>query len=174
MIIDLSQIQDRPKTYHLHLPEEWWKADLPNDQVQGLYRPVVASLTIERIGKRFIVNGDLNTVLMLQCDRCLQLFPKDLRGKFQLFLEPQTAPVETEEDIELAEDEMSIDLLPAQEVDLENIVKEQVYLSLPMKILCRDDCRGLCPTCGANLNEGLCNCHVRGGHPAFQVLKNLL
>ena len=174
MIIDLSQIQDKPKTYYLHLPEEWWKADVPNDQVQGLYEPVLASLTIERVGKRFMVNGELSTVLMLQCDRCLDLFPKDLKGKFQLFLELQSEPIETEEDIELAEDEMGIDLLPAQEVDLESIIKEQIYLSLPMKTLCREDCRGLCPTCGVNLNNEPCTCHIRTGHPAFQVLKNLL
>ncbi len=174
MIIDLSQIQDKPKTYHLHLAEDWWVSDVPHDQVQGLNGPVVATLTIERIGKRFMVRGNIVTVLMLQCDRCLGLYEKELKGKFQLFLEPVVESIEAEEDVQLGEEEMGIDLLPGHEVNLESIIKEQIYLSLPMKTLCKHDCMGLCPICGTDLNKQICTCHVRRGHPAFQVLKNLL
>jgi len=174
MIIDLSQIQEEPKTYHLHLPQEWWEPDVPKDQVQGLYEPVVARLTIEKIGRRFMVSGTITTVLMLQCDRCLELYGKQLKGKFQLFLEPMVESMDSEEDIELAEDQMGIDLLPKYQVDLERIIKEQIYLSLPMKTLCKEDCLGLCPVCGADLNKQKCSCYLSKGHPAFMELKKLL
>ena len=174
MIVDLSQIQQEPKTYHLNLPPDWWEPDVPNDQVQGLYGPVVARLTIERVGKRFLVSGTISTVLKLQCDRCLGLYSKGLEGKFQLFLEPMAGALESEEEVELVEDDMGIDLLPREEVDLEGIVKEQIYLSLPMKTLCKEDCLGLCPVCGTDLNQGQCTCHMSKGHPAFMELKKLL
>jgi len=174
MIVDLSQIQDEPKTYHLDLPPQWWEPDVPNDQVQGLDGPLVAHLTIERMGKRFLVKGTIRTVLKLQCDRCLGLYSKGLESGYQLLLEPMASVMDSEEEVELVEDDMGIDLLPSPEVDLEDIVKEQIYLSLPMKTLCKEDCLGLCPVCGIDLNQGKCTCHVSKGHPAFMKLKRLL
>ena len=174
MIIDLSQIQHEPKTFYLWLPEEWWEQDVPGDQIQGLYEPVDACLTIARLGKRFMVRGNLRTVLMLQCDRCMELFGRELEGEFHLFLEPVQKRQDEEEEVELAGQEMGIDLIPGEEVELEQIIKEQIYLSIPMKTLCKDDCLGLCPICGANRNIKKCSCHLTQGHPAFQELRKLL
>lgn len=174
MLVDLSQIQQEPKTYYLHLPEEWWLQDVPNDQIRGLYEPVYARLTIEKIGKRFMVRGELKTTLMLQCDRCLDLYARELTADFHLFLEPLSNERIMDEEVELADEEMGVDLVPGQIVELEHIIKEQIYLSIPMKTLCKEDCLGLCPTCGVNRNKEKCSCHVIQGHPAFQGLRKLL
>ena len=60
-----------------------------------------------------------------------------------------------------------------QTFDLDEVVREQIYFSLPMKSLCRKDCSGLCPLCGANLNMEECKCRKEKGHPGFSELKNL-
>ena len=80
---------------------------------------------------------------------------------------------ECQNEIELLEDDMSVDFITGNEICLDDIVREQIYLSLPMKCLCREDCLGLCTLCGTNLNIGKCNCEDKKGHPGFSKLKNI-
>ncbi|RLB15760.1 MAG: hypothetical protein DRG63_06355 [Deltaproteobacteria bacterium] len=173
MIVDLTEILEKPKQYRFGLPIEWWESDIPGDQIQGLDKPLEVRITIERIGSRFAVNGSLNTGLLLQCDRCLDIFHQDLTCEFQVYLESVPDDWEPDEEVELLEEEMGVDLIRGEEVELEDIIREQIYLSLPMKILCKEDCQGLCPVCGANRNRQPCCCQVVQGHPAFQKLKAL-
>ena len=74
---------------------------------------------------------------------------------------------------ELEEEDMEVDFEKGDEIDLREILREQIYLSLPAKLICHPDCRGLCPQCGINLNEGQCRCTETLGHPGFAKLKNL-
>ena len=78
-----------------------------------------------------------------------------------------------EDDIELAEEDLDVDFIRGDEIDLDEIIHEQVHLTIPMKSLCREDCLGLCPECGRNLNAGDCPCDRDQGHAAFLKLKNL-
>jgi uncharacterized protein len=66
---------------------------------------------------------------------------------------------------------MEVDFIKGDTIDLSDIVREQVYLSLPMRSICKESCRGLCPVCGANLNESSCLCRKPEGHPAFSKLR---
>ena len=69
---------------------------------------------------------------------------------------------------------MEVHFLRGEEVDLDEIIQEQVYLSLPIiRILCKENCQGLCPVCGNNLNKENCQCNREHGHPGFLKLKNL-
>jgi uncharacterized protein len=65
---------------------------------------------------------------------------------------------------------MRVDLVATDKVDVEDIIREQIYLSLPMKSLCRETCPGLCPVCGANLSDHKCGCQRETGHPGFAAL----
>ena len=76
-------------------------------------------------------------------------------------------------ELELSEEDMSVDFIMGDEIDLDEVVREQIYFSLPMKSLCREDCRGLCPVCGINLNKEECKCRREIGHPGFSELKKL-
>jgi uncharacterized protein len=83
-------------------------------------------------------------------------------------------PPDTEKsELELFEEDMSVDFIMGGEIDLDEAVREQIYFSLPMKSLCREDCSGLCTFCGANLNKEECKCRRDMGHPGFSELKNL-
>jgi uncharacterized protein len=91
---------------------------------------------------------------------------------FRLFLAPPPASTGPSE-VELLHEDLLTDFMTGEEVNLEEVVREQVYFSLPMKVLCNEQCAGLCPRCGANLNRGKCGCLSEGGHPAFSKLKLL-
>ena len=77
------------------------------------------------------------------------------------------------DDVELLEEDMGVGFIDGDEIDLNEVVREQVYLHVPMKSVCRDDCAGLCAGCGADLNKTSCSCPPREGHPGFAALKNL-
>ncbi len=174
VIVDLTKVQDKAKQRAFSLPPEWWEiTEGPKYPLLGLDQDLEADITLTKVGKRFEVRGRFQTVLRLQCDRCLEAFNSPLNSMFYLILERLPEELEAEEEHELSPEEMGVDFIRGDEVDLTEMVKEQIFLSLPMKALCKQDCLGLCIRCGSNLNQGSCNCKVEQGHPAFQALKAL-
>ncbi|MCU0230772.1 MAG: DUF177 domain-containing protein [Acidobacteria bacterium] len=99
------------------------------------------------------LRGRYDTKAQLVCDRCLTRFDLPLEGEFRLFLVPQIGPEEAEEfERRAEEDPDAVDLYPleGQVVDLAEVLREQVDLALPYRAICREDCPGLCPGCGAD------------------------
>ncbi len=172
MIINLSAIEFGPKHFDFEFDHDWWKCEKEDSQILGLDRPLECHIDIAKAGVRYVLDGKIFTHLLMACDRCLEPFRHKLDLKFRLFLSPNfTESVQSE--IELSEDDMSVQFVRSSEVDLNDIVREQIYLSLPMKSLCRKDCSGLCPICGTNLNKERCKCLRGEGHPGFSMLKAL-
>ncbi len=109
----------------------------------------------------------------VRCDRCLESFHHDLDSGFHLFLQESASGPKGETEVELLDEDMEVEFISGDQLNLDEIVREQVFLSVPMKSVCRETCKGLCPECGANLNHEKCKCLKGSGHPAFQKLKNL-
>ncbi len=172
MIVDLSDILDKPKDYVFILDKEWWQPNKYDEQILGLNSALDVNITISKAGRRFVLRGHLKGTLLLQCDRCLGQFTRALDCDFDLFLDrlPETWD---EDEVELIEEDMGVDFVQGDEIDLAEIVREQIYLSIPMKSLCSESCLGLCPRCGTNLNKGKCLCSQNTCHPAFEKLRNL-
>lgn len=106
-----------------------------------------------------------------------------VRYRFEAVCDRCLAPVVREGDVTAehilvtsAEDEDSDDFVVVEDfqLDLDELVGEDIWLELPSKTLCREDCRGLCPHCGYNLNEGLCGCSEKAVDPRLEVLKQLM
>ena len=172
MIIDLKNISQTPREFEYTFQPEWWQCDMENDQVIGLSSPLRIRLKIYRAESKFVLEGILEGEIQLRCDRCLDSFLYNLKTDFSLLLtQPPSDKDQTE--LELEDEDMSVDFLNGNQIDLDAIVSEQVYLSLPMKTLCHEDCKGLCPECGCNLNTNRCDCSEGRGHPGFSKLKNL-
>jgi len=171
MIIDLKTISQVPRSFDLSLDPGWWRSEPENDQILGLDGPLKAQITISRNGSKYLMDGSLSGSLDLRCDRCLETYQHQLAFDFSCSLVP--VPDSDENELELSEEEMSSGFITGDQISLDEIVKEQIYLSLPMKSLCREDCSGLCPTCGVNLNIDKCTCWRDKGHPGFSKLKNL-
>ena len=129
-------------------------------------------MTIFREESNFVVDGHLSGGIRLRCDRCLGLYSHELQPEFRLFLSSPPQDPELNE-IELCEEDMAVRFITGDEIDIDDIVIEQIYLSLPIKFLCSEGCHGLCPRCGTNLNKGKCGCLEEKGHPGFLKLKEL-
>jgi uncharacterized protein len=172
MIIDLRTISDSYQSYEIELEKDWWRPDGPNDQVHAFDQPLQVRLGIYRAGDRYVLEGRLSGGVLASCDRCVEPYHLDLKSDFKVFL---TLPLSDsdEAEIELLEEDMEVDFIKGEEVDVDEVIREQIYLSLPMKSLCGESCLGLCPICGGNLNKGKCRCQREYGHPAFSKLKNL-
>lgn len=116
------------------------------------------------------VGGHLGTRLETSCDRCVGPVDLLVEQDFDLFYRPLETVARNAE-VEIPEDESEIGFYSGEGVELEEVVREQVLLAVPMKIICRHDCRGLCPVCGANRNVKPCHCSAPRDDSPFASLR---
>jgi uncharacterized protein len=134
--------------------------------------PVDLAFEIVKDKDRFRLIGDVRTTLELGCSRCAEAFRLPVDSHFDLRYWPM-AEATTEADAEIREDDLETSYYSDDQIDLNELMREQFYLALPMKPLCREDCRGLCPQCGTDLNTGACACTPTWEDPRFAALKAL-
>jgi uncharacterized protein len=129
-----------------------------------------ASVTVShyRAGQNVFLSGRAVSQAVGQCARCLESFQFSVDAPFSYVLAPRIAPK-----AELEAEDLDLSFYEGDEIDVSPLIREQVLLSLPTRPLCREDCRGLCPTCGANLNSGDCSCRGVARDPRLAVLRNL-
>lgn len=120
------------------------------------------------------VLGRIGASLELSCGRCLEGFSLPVRQQVDVFYLPERPGEGEEEDVELKDRDMIVAYYSAGRIDLGELVREQLYLALPMKRLCREDCRGLCPRCGVNRNHEGCDCPPEETDPRLAPLAGLL
>jgi uncharacterized metal-binding protein YceD (DUF177 family) len=133
---------------------------------------------VEKVdGDTVHVRGRLEAPLGLECGRCLEAYPLVLSQELDLFYLPHRPGQEEEEEdeVELDDHEMVVAYYEGDRLDLGEVVREQFFLSVPLKPLCRDDCRGRCPSCGKNRNAESCGCPApeEVGDPRLAALKKL-
>jgi len=129
-------------------------------------------LRVVKFGDKVIVSGEASTIGSLICSRCLVNFSFPLKVDFNVEYVPEREFTKMEEH-ELTRDELDITFYRDDEIDIEELLREQILLAIPMKPLCSADCKGLCPSCGKNLNEDKCICSVEAIDPRLAVLKRL-
>jgi uncharacterized protein len=125
----------------------------PEWRVEG---PIAVALSYYRSGMELFFQGELNALTAAACARCADEFVTEVRRSFRYVLSPKPVGLESKRNLEAEALEFS--LYEGEEIDLSPVISEQVLLSLPTRPLCREDCKGLCARCGANLNQGSCNC----------------
>lgn len=128
--------------------------------------------TFQRLREEVFFRGKLSARLTLLCSRCLGRFSTPVEEELAVnFLPSSRAP--SEEEVELSSEDLDTSLYQGGLIELGGAVRDQLGLAVPMKPLCREDCKGLCPTCGAELNEGPCGCQEEAVDPRLQVLAKL-
>lgn len=137
--------------------------------------PLAGELFLSRRGKRVVVEGRLRFALRFTCDCCLEEFVDQFDSPFDLEFETLHAddPYWLSEDHQCPAADLDVVLLRSPEIDVDAALAQQVLLLLPVKRLCSDSCRGLCPTCGGNLNLATCACRDQQRQNPFQVLAKL-
>ncbi len=123
---------------------------------------------VEDIRLRASYDGDFT----LLCARCLDPVPQRLTGDFDLIFRPEAADSDSGER-SITEEETEIGYYEERGLVLDDVVREQVLLSLPNRTLCSPDCKGLCQHCGANLNTATCNCERASTDPRWSALAGL-
>ncbi len=106
------------------------------------------------------------------CARCLEPVVEDVSRSFDLFYAPLPKDAKPKED-RLKDDDTEIGFYQGSGLFLADVIKEQVLLALPVKVICQSDCRGLCPNCGANLNHEECRCETHATDPRMAPLARL-
>jgi uncharacterized protein len=134
--------------------------------------PLTVTAAAELLEGQIRVAGELETKIEMVCARCLDAVIEDVHKDFDLFYQPLRKGVKPEEE-RLKDDDTEIGFFQGEGLFLADVLKEQVLLSLPMKVICQSDCRGLCPTCGANLNHEECRCETHATDPRLAPLARL-
>jgi len=135
------------------------RLNLNQDPASGLpaQAEVHGELVVDNLELQVLVRGPLRTTVEVACDRCLESYREQYSADVDIMI-VRARVAEPEED----ETEARVIHQRTGEVDLDEALREAALLALPQKLLCAEDCRGLCPTCGANLNRESCRCSPAG------------
>ncbi|MCL5024151.1 MAG: DUF177 domain-containing protein [Nitrospirae bacterium] len=135
--------------------------------------PARVTLRIEKVSSEVFVKGTVRANVALQCSRCLGKFSKEMEVGVSVVYHP-LEELKNEEKHEIKDDELDMGFYQGDELDVQELITEQILLNVPMKPLCSESCRGLCPKCGTDLNVRSCNCGLRETDPRLEILKKLL
>ncbi|MBI2082544.1 MAG: DUF177 domain-containing protein [Deltaproteobacteria bacterium] len=130
-----------------------------------------ASLFLEKTCDNISLRGVASLDLKQECDRCLDFFPYHLSVPIEMTLAPLQNVQGGEKTEELTTEDENFSFYKGEEINLSEIIRETLVLALPIRYLCQESCKGICPQCGINLNHNACNCHDQTGHSQFAVLK---
>ena len=169
MRIELENLEGGKREFaHVYNPD-----DLnPVDERVKLTAPATVNGKIRLAGNEVFVNGHVDARTQVECDRCLKSIELPVSSDFEL--EYITgSEYESSAVAELTEAEMAVAVFDGEALDVDEIVKEQILLAVPTRMLCREDCEGICPQCGVDRNTGECNCETKEIDPRWAVLKNL-
>ncbi len=134
--------------------------------------PLEVRATAEMVDSQIRISGELHTRVEIACARCLAPVIEEVSRDFDLYYRPMQS-ISREEEVRLRLDDTEIAFFEGDGLFLTDVLAEQVLLAIPMKIICRSDCKGLCPHCGANLNSDECRCESHPGDPRMAPLARL-
>ena len=129
-----------------------------------------------RIRELYEVEGTFQTRIRISCSRCLKAFDQPLTSSFALTYTkelPDTMEALNEEEVELRAEQIGLLYFRGEEINLRDGIQEQVVMAFPLQALCAETCKGLCPKCGADLNQGNCGCKHEPTGNKFAILKDL-
>src|SRR5262244_2867948 len=133
--------------------------------------PLDWTASAERAGAEIRINGTLTTTIECPCSRCLEAARIAISKPFDLFFRQRDEEMfDEDEEVELNEEDTRTAFFTGTKLAIADILREQILLAVPMKVLCTVDCKGLCPTCGTNLNFGSCSCPAENFNPHMDTL----
>lgn len=135
--------------------------------------PLRVQLNVVREYDHIRAHGRVATTVRLGCSRCLSEYDAEIDAPFTVFYLRAVAGASQDEEVELTEEDLISATYAGDEIDFAREISAQVLTEIPFKPLCREDCRGLCPVCGADLNDTECGCKDESSSFTFGGLKNL-
>jgi len=177
MFISLHELEKRPIDFGEHFAPG--TVDLGADLRQSgtLNSSGRATLIEEHRGHKSVIQdirlvGEMSTEIEIACARCLEPVRRDVARSFELLYRPRGSDAGREE-LSVTAVEADIGYYDGDGLLLEDVLREQILLAIPLKIVCREECKVLCPTCGKNLNEGGCQCSPETTDVRWSALEGL-
>jgi uncharacterized protein len=178
MLLDLSRIRGGVEHVERRLEPSSLTA---KDEAFRMTSPVALVVDVHKDGRKVRLTGRVTSTLECECSRCLEPFSVPVDVELDLMFLPASelatgAQAQADEEDEgpgVEEDDLGVSFYKDDVIDLGEVVREQFYLALPMKPLCREACQGLCPVCGVNRNRETCTCQTAWVDPRLDALKAL-
>jgi len=169
MIIELSSLDDNPRPFDVKFARQAIELDVEGVRLVGT---VDARGELSRRIAQTDVRGHVDATAVMDCVRCLQPVKRPVSVDFDVsYVDPEHFAADKAK--EVAAGDLETDVLEGDSIDLREVVREQILLDLPVQIFCSEDCKGLCPKCGGNLNLVTCSCHDDEVDPRWAALMNL-
>jgi uncharacterized protein len=177
MDFKISELEREPVEFDLKMPPGAIDFGEEAEQSGSLAAAGRAEVIHEHRGPKEIVadirlKGNFSGKVLVPCARCVEPVEVPLAAEFDLIFRPAGVDFETGER-SITAPETEIGYYQKDSLALEDVLREQVLLSLPVRTLCKPDCKGLCPRCGANRNSQPCSCEVGPNDPRWEALAGL-
>ncbi len=169
MFIGLHELKLRPVQFEVDVLPGEVDFDLKLKQDSVLHAVGVAQLIDHSLGE-IRVKGDLNVSMEATCDRCLETAKHPVVSRFDLAYMPASEAAAGGE-AEVDEAGVEVGYYEGSGIELNEILREVVLLALPMRLVCSEDCKGICPVCGQNRNLLDCGCHMEAADDRWSKLK---
>ncbi|HLB58671.1 MAG TPA: DUF177 domain-containing protein [Bdellovibrionota bacterium] len=161
----LSFLLDRSKV---------WIDDLVKKSANECGKTFQVDLDVFRSDDNVIFRGNLKADLVLPCSRCGESFVIPVDRQFtSTYCKGRDGADQLREEFRLSKGDLDLTFFAGEEVDLSTVINEQLVLAIPYRPLCKEECKGLCPYCGKNLNEGDCRCEKGSWSLKFSALLDL-
>ena len=167
--MDISSIRyNVGASFKVEVAKNWPPLTWAGEEI-GFGQPVTVELELTNTGELVLAQGQIKTVLIVACSRCLEPINRALEVPFVMgYREIE------KQDATATKEETEVRLFSGDVINLAPDIEEAILLALPMKSLCSPNCRGLCPQCGQNLNVGSCTCHEEKVDPRLAVLRDFI
>jgi uncharacterized protein len=172
LFLSLQELELRKVRFEEDLPIGEIDFDNQIRQVSVLHAEGEAELLNNTLGE-IRVRGKLSVEVELECDRCLDPVRHSIAEPFDLFYRPAPAKGEVPHELAISDGESEIGFFEGNGIELNEILREHILLSLPMHRICRDECAGICPQCGQNRNAGACGCATVQADDRWAALREL-
>jgi len=171
MVLNIDEIGDEGLDFKTRKSKEHFCIDQADC---FLNKDVEVSGVLTRLKEEVFLTGRVDTVLSLNCSRCLEQFNHPVQNKLKSHFVPLGNKVASAGEVELHAVDIDTEFYENDRVDLTQSVRDGILLAVPVIFLCREDCNGLCSRCGVNLNQGSCSCAKELPiDPRLEILKTL-
>jgi uncharacterized protein len=182
MIIKTHEIKEEGFDLHVDIADKegsWLKAILKESLQEAFFAKArgFVHLRLEMFSDNISMTGELSAESKPTCDRCIEPFDREISIPIHMNMAPETTAIGRKRkkgEVQRADDDENFIFYEGEEVNLADILREMIELEKPIRFLCSEACRGLCPSCGINLNEKQCACHAKEKPSPFDVLKDIV
>ncbi len=172
MLIDINWLRKRREPLVVQLNFSDCQLGLRSG-MSRMKRPAQCEMRVSLSGDQVDVDGNVKTLIELTCYRCSEGFSHPVQKSFDLKYQPDPVGHTEGEEFELSYTDLEVGFYREDQLDLRSVISEQIILEIPMKPLCKNDCKGLCDKCGANLNRDPCECRPSIIDPRWTVLSKV-